>query len=81
MKLDGTKKFAILKNGIAKGSKVKKVCKQVRDQRNGAQVLLENELKQLTAQQPNNHNQNRDSKCIRIYFHFLITLGHHFFDP
>ena len=27
-----------------KGSKVKILCKQVRDQRNGAQVLLDNEI-------------------------------------
>ena len=27
------------------------------------------------------HSQNRDSKSFRIYFHFLVTLGHHFFDP
>ena len=26
-------------------------------------------------------SQNRDSKCFRIYIHFLITLGDHFFDP
>ena len=43
MKLDDIKKFAILKNGI--GIKGEKVCKQVRDQRNGAYVLLENENK------------------------------------
>ena len=43
MKLDVITKFAILKNGI--GLKVKKVCKQVRDQRNGAQVFLEIENK------------------------------------
>ena len=39
MKLDDIKKIAILKNG--KGSKIKKLRKQVRDQRNSAQVLLE----------------------------------------
>ena len=22
-------------------------------------------------------SQNRDSKCFRIYFHFVITFGHH----
>ena len=29
---------------MEQGSKVKKVCKQDRDQRNGAQALLENEI-------------------------------------
>ena len=43
MKLDNIKKFAILKNGI--GIKGQKVHKQVRDQRNGAQMLLEIENK------------------------------------
>ena len=43
MKLDDIKKIAILKNGI--GIEGQKVCKQVRDQRNGTQVLLENENK------------------------------------
>ena len=38
MKLDDIKKFAILKNGI--GIKGQKVHKQVRDERNGAQMLL-----------------------------------------
>ena len=39
MKLDDIKKFAILKNGI--GIEGQKVHKQVRDQRNSAQMLLE----------------------------------------
>ena len=39
MKLDDIKKFANLKNGI--GIEGQNVCKQVRDQRNSAQVLLE----------------------------------------
>ena len=37
------KNFAISKNGM--GIEVNKLCKQVRDQRNSAQVLLENENK------------------------------------
>ena len=37
------KKFVISKKGI--GIKSQKICKQVRDQRNGAQVLLKNENK------------------------------------
>ena len=43
MKLDDIKKFAILKNVI--GIEDQKVRKQVRDQRNCAQVLLEIEKK------------------------------------
>ena len=39
MKLCRYLKFAILKNGIA--IKGQNVCKQLRDQRNSAQVLLE----------------------------------------
>ena len=39
MKLDDIKKITILKNGI--GIEGQKVRKQVRDQRNSAQVLLE----------------------------------------
>ena len=41
--LDDIKKIEILKNGI--GIKGQKVCKQVRDQRNGARMLLEIENK------------------------------------
>ena len=43
MKLDDIKKFAILKSGI--GIEGQKSMQKVRDQRNGAQVLLEIENK------------------------------------
>ena len=56
------------------------------------QVLLENEKINLTAfaipiltvaiwLSDSSQLQNRDNKCFRMYFHFLITFGHHFFDP
>ena len=62
------------------GIKGQKVRKQVRDQRkrNGAQVLLENELKHLLflfwllSHQPNSYSQNRDSYVVNALGYIFI---------
>ena len=65
VKLDDIKKFAFLKNGI--GIEGQKVFKQVRDQRNGVQVLLENENKSKSICYPY-------SDCYQPLFHFFTII-------